>query len=108
MIPMTNTAARRARAPRPIFASAMLAAFLVPAARAATEQELEAKLDALSAQLSQLQSELSALKAQRPQTAGAPAAPAVAAAHAESSPKLDWFGYGELNYARPRDDASRT
>ncbi len=106
MIPTTNRATRRAHILPATFASAALAAILAPAAYAATEQELETRLNALSAQLSQLQSELAALKAQRPQTAVAAAAPAVATAQAENSPKLDWFGYGELTYTRPSGNAA--
>ena len=106
MIPTTNRAALRARILPATLAGAMLAAILAPAAHAATEQELEARLNALSAQLSQLQSELVALKAQRPPAA--PGAPAVATTQGDNAPKLDWFGYGELTYTRPRDDASRT
>lgn len=104
---MTNSAARPKRIPWPALACALLAAAATPAARAATEQELEAKLNGLAAQVAQLQSELAALKSQRI-AAASPAPPAASAVNAaEAAPKLDWFGYGELNYSRPRDDGSR-
>ena len=92
---------------RPALAVALVSTFLAPAARAATEQELEARLEALGAQVTQLQSQLDVLKAPRAETASAAAAtPVQAPAVAEDRPKLDWFGYGELNYSRPTDDGS--
>ena len=108
MIPTTKASARRAHILSATLASAVLAAFLAPPAWGATEQELELKLNALATQVSQLQSELATLKAQRAPVAGSAVAPAPASVHGDEVPKLDWFGYGELNYARPRDDASRT
>src|SRR5215470_4797296 len=71
-------------------------------ASAATPEELEARVNALAAQVVSLQNEVAALKAQR--TAAAPAvgagsataaAPAVAAATpAQSDRQVQWFGYG--------------
>src|SRR5882672_1822921 len=88
----------------------LLAIMLVPAARAATPEELEAKLNALSAQVSQLQSELAELKAQKAPAATAAAVPASSAAvtaqATEPESKVEWFGYGELNYSRLTGDSS--
>jgi len=80
-------------------------------AHAATQQELEAKLDALSTQVGELRSQLAELNAERrrsaPPTANTAASiTGVEAAEAEN--KVAWFGYGELNYSRPEDDGSAT
>jgi hypothetical protein len=100
---MTKLNTRASRGPRTTAAIvAFLATALTPVARAATEQELEAKLDALSAELSQLKSELAALKAQRPQNEAAPAAVEASVAATATGAKVDWSGYGELSYSRPR------
>ena len=78
---------------------------VVPAAQAATQQELEARLDALATEVRELQAELSAVRAERARAepAAAPIAPV-----ASERPKLDWFGYGELSYTRPRTEADTT
>jgi hypothetical protein len=98
-------------------AAFFLAVATSPAAHSATQQELEAKLDALGAQVAELRAELAALRAQGPSgsaaaaTRGAPGsagATAVNAAAADSVGKVAWFGYGELNYSRPQDDGSAT
>ncbi|HVY65523.1 MAG TPA: bZIP transcription factor [Gammaproteobacteria bacterium] len=107
---MTNAIVRSKRTSGTALAGALILVAVAPAARAATEQELEAKLDALATQVAQLQSELAALKAERaPSATPAPAASTAAAPRqvADEAPKLDWFGYGELNYSRPSDDGSR-
>jgi hypothetical protein len=75
-------------------------------AAAATAEELEAKLNALTAQMQVLQGELAALKAQN-------AAAAVSGTPQSVTPPadgtgIDWFGYGELSYSRPTKDASGT
>ena len=76
---------------------------------AATQEELAAKLEALAAQVTQLQVELAELKTQTTTAAASTSAPVTAAAVAaanDSASKVDWFGYGELNYSRPRDGAA--
>lgn len=85
---------------------ALLAAILsiVPHANAATQEELEARVQLLAEQLQVVQAELAALKQQHE---SAVPAPAVAAATPDTSSRgPTWFGYGELNYTRPRDGAA--
>jgi hypothetical protein len=85
-------------------------------AYAAAQQELEAKVDALSAQVAELRSELAALRAQGSTptiTIGGANAPATGAATtsplaAADDTKIAWSGYGELNYSRPVDDGPAT
>jgi hypothetical protein len=98
-------------------AAGLLAAAASSGAYAATQQELEAKLDALSAQVADLRSELAALRAQRAATSspssGAGATGAIGAApfpsaESDSVGKVRWSGYGELNYSRPENDGSAT
>ena len=91
----------------------LMTTILSPAATAATAQEMEAKLDALSAQVAELRAELAALKLQKAQTAApADTLPAAreSAALVSTQPetRLDWFGYGELNYSRPTGENSAT
>jgi hypothetical protein len=87
---------------------------LAQPSQAATQEEIEVKLNALAAQVTQLQAELAELKAQETTTAAAaPTAAAVAGAPAlaasdESTNKVDWFGYGELTYSRPNGDRAST
>jgi hypothetical protein len=103
---MTRSNTRASRSPRTTAVIAtILAMALDPVARAATEQELEAKLNALTTELAQLESELAALKAQRSQHDDAPAS-ALPVASAEGRSKVDWSGYGELSYTRPRHDGA--
>jgi len=81
-----------------------LAASFAQASHAATQQELEARLDALAAQVVELQTELAELKAQKPAAATPGAGLAddrSMAASGETASKLSWSGYGELNYSRP-------
>ena len=94
-----------------------LAATASCAASAATQQELEAKVDALSAQIAELRTELAALRAQGATGAAAPSAAAYAATPAgaaglgaagDTAATVSWFGYGELNYSRPTDDGPAT
>jgi len=104
-------------------AAALVAAFALAAshssgALAASSQELEARLNSLAAQVVALQNEVAELKAQKiaataaaaPATAYVPPATASAlagaAAPAVPEQQVQWFGYGELNYSRPTDDAS--
>jgi hypothetical protein len=93
-----------------------LGAVTATAARAATQEELGAKLNALSAQVAELRSELAALRAQGGATstattsAGDPAsAISVGAAEGEAiGARVSWFGYGEFTYSRPEDDGPAT
>jgi len=73
-------------------------------ASAATPAELEARLDALAAQVGALQSEIAQLKAERNASAATPAM--TAAPTTETGANVQWFGYGELNYSRPTGDSS--
>jgi hypothetical protein len=112
----------RARIALRLAAAASLAVLFTQPALAVTPDELEAKLQALTSQVQALQSEVAALKAQNASTgahprteqavAGTSAAGALSAADfpsaAGNAKALDWFGYGELNYSRPTDDASAT
>jgi hypothetical protein len=108
---------------------AMAAALVAPvSANAATDADLEQKLDALAASVEALKAEVKALKAQndalaaqqeaQPAPTAAAAAPAAAAtsavAHAGSTAvdatppgRATLFGYGEINYNRyDHDDAA--
>jgi hypothetical protein len=108
---LAHTFRRSYLAPR-VLAALLLSFGFAAQAPAATTEELEARLTALAAQVQALQGELATLKAQNSAGVGtsiasAPAAvPAMAALPSE--PRLDWFGYGELNYSRPESsgDAS--
>lgn len=91
-----------------------LASTMAPAMTfAATPEELEKQVQALAQQLQALQTELAQLKAQQaaaPQVAATGSTPPpqpAATINTETSP-LSFFGYGELNYSRPRDDTSQT
>lgn len=84
-------------------------------APAATNAELEARLTALANQVQSLQAEVAALKAQNgaasaaaPSSSVVAASPALPAAPAAPDNKLDWFGYGEINYSRPDDSTATT
>ena len=81
----------------------VLASISARSAGAATEEELESRLDALTAEVQTLRAELDTLRAESPSQ---PAA--VAVTGPAERPKLQWSGYGELNYRRPADDASAT
>jgi hypothetical protein len=89
-------------------ASAVLAAPV----QAATQADLEARVQALADQLQSLQRELAELKkSQAPPavTAAVPATtPAPVTAAMGEEPRLSWFGYGELNYSRPNGDSADT
>jgi hypothetical protein len=90
--------------------AAMSACSIAAPARSATTDELEARLQVLDAQMTALRQELAALKAQSlpaqptPSVTGSPTA-ALPPVATQSAP-LSWFGYGEINYSRPRNDAS--
>lgn len=77
---------------------------------AATQAELEARVQALSEQLDALKGELAQLKSQH--EAPVPSTPSgvtpVIAGNPGGTQSLQFFGYGELNYSRPRDAASAT
>jgi hypothetical protein len=78
-------------------------------ATAATQQELEARVQALADQLTELKAELARLKAsQMPAlTNTTPATASIAGtASGDTTAPLSFFGYGELNYSRPRDSAA--
>lgn len=101
-----------------LIAAALLALSLSTPAAAATPEELEAKLQALASQVQALQSEVAALKAQNAaasanvaqvQSSTASYRDVGAAGGAGLPPsRLEWLGYGELNYTRPTDDSSGT
>jgi len=85
---------------------------VVSHAEAATQEELEAKVQSLADQLQALQRELAELKQQR-ESAAAAATSALPVAAAAATPETaaggpTWFGYGELNYTRPRENAADT
>ncbi len=104
-----------ARAARVGMTITVLALFTTPA-RAATEADLEAKLQLLADQIAALQGEVAALKADRrvvvtePLVALTPGeSPGVGATQPGSATgQLSFSGYGELDYARPTDDSSAT
>ena len=86
-------------------------------ARAATQQELEAKLQALSDEVDALRSELASVKADQHVTSTAPvstltpdttASAGTASENVPANPGLTWFGYGQLDYGRPIDNPSDT
>jgi ribosomal protein L29 len=103
---------------RPLAASAALVLIAAAPARAATQEELEAKVNALATQVAELRSELATLRTQ----AAAPRAAAPAAAAGPANPisvggaegeadggaKVSWFGYGEFTYSRPENDGAAT
>ncbi len=96
--------------------SLVIAAFIATPAMA-DEAALQAKIDALSAQLEALKQEVKNLHSQteaiatQQETASTPAkaaaaTSAVSSQSAESGATL--WGYGEINYNRPKDDSSQT
>jgi len=89
-------------------AALTLTAAASPGAQAATQQELEAKLDALTTQVAELRSQLAALQADRAPSAAPASAASAELEAAETEQKVAWFGYGELSYSRPEDDAPAT
>lgn len=83
----------------------------VGCAHAATQEELESKVQALSVQLQEVQRELAELKQQPTQVAANAAAAsaqpqATALTAADQTREPTWFGYGELNYTRPQGDSA--
>jgi hypothetical protein len=109
MIPLTYTPGRLR--PFALLASIVLVMVTTASARAATQEELEAKLNTLAAQVTQLQAELAELKAQKadaPSAATSVAAAPALTTGAEPQGKLEWFGYGELSYSRPSDNPAGT
>src|SRR5262245_4136955 len=99
----------------PYLASITTAALsFADSATAATSEELEAKLQALAEQVQALQGEVATLRAQN---AEAPAQVSAAQSQANGpsnpeaaleAPRLEWFGYGEINYSRPTGDPANT
>ncbi|HEV8444166.1 MAG TPA: hypothetical protein VGQ27_11830 [Steroidobacteraceae bacterium] len=79
-------------------------------ASAATPEELEARVDALAAQVLALQKEVAGLRAQNVTASASAPAPTTVAATVTTTPSADsqvqWFGYGEMNYSRPTGDAA--
>jgi len=79
-------------------------------ASAATPEELEARVDALAAQVLALQNEVAGLRAQNVTATASAPAPTTVAATVATTPSADsqvqWFGYGEMNYSRPTGDAA--
>jgi hypothetical protein len=93
----------------PAIASSMLAALIcAPSmASAATQQELEARMQAMSEQLEAMKAELAQLKAQQAANAPAAAAPTAAVVTATELPNAPtFFGYGELNLSSPRKNSA--
>jgi len=111
---MISFSPRRARIARCLAIAALTSLGASTQAAAATQEEIESRLQALAAQVQVLRDELAALKAQNAATAARAAAPVnaasmtapAAAVAAEERKSVDWFGYGELNYQRPTDDSS--
>ena len=103
---------------RPLAACAALVLIAAGPARAATQEELEAKINALAAQVAELRTELSTLRAQGAASpsantavaAGPASAISVGAAEGEAGggAKVTWFGYGEFTYSRPENDGPAT
>jgi hypothetical protein len=100
----------RGTAKKVLVAAALAAGLGLPAARAANDPEqLAARVEQLAAEVALLRAELAALRgvpapAGQPMAsaaASAPTAPTAPVATATTGP--DWFGYGELNYSKPRD-----
>jgi ribosomal protein L29 len=97
-------------------ASFVLVTTATSTARAATQEELEAKLNALSTQVAELRAELAALRTQGAASSAAQSsaenpASAISAGAAEgetNGAKVTWFGYGEFTYSRPEDDGPST
>jgi hypothetical protein len=126
---MTSLNSRRVRFALSLVTVAALTLSLTRPAAAATTDELEAKLQALAAQVQALQSEVATLKAQNATAGGqvrgaqnaarpgattgngvsaSASAAAATAATGQAARGVDWFGYGEINYSRPKDDSSGT
>jgi hypothetical protein len=109
MITLTH-ANGRLRLPGLLVAFALICA-ATGSAQAATQEDLEAKLNALAAQVTELQTELAEFRRQQTSSTAAAtptaSAPGMAATQ-EPAKTVDWFGYGELNYSRPSDDSSAT
>jgi hypothetical protein len=85
-----------------------LAAVVTPnLAAATTQEELEKQVQAVAQQLQALQAELTQLKAQQAAQVQASAQTQNTALASSASTPLSFFGYGELNYSRPRDDAAQ-
>jgi hypothetical protein len=91
-----------------------LIGWMPPQARAASQQDLEAKVQHLADELDALKAELAQLKAQQQQQG--PAAGVVAGTPTVAAPPArsyistvggpSFFGYGELNYAHPTGDTA--
>ena len=84
------------------------AAFAPLAAQAATQAELEEKVQALADQLQSVQRELAELRQQSKTAAATPAAAPAPMATTDEAARLSWFGYGELNYSRPSGASADT
>jgi outer membrane murein-binding lipoprotein Lpp len=94
------------------FALSLTIAALIATPAMADEAALQAKVDALSAQLEALKQDIKSLHSQTEAIATQQeAAPSKTAASSENShPETGatLWGYGEINYNRPKDDTSQT
>ena len=86
-------------------------------ARAATPEQLEAKLQELAEQVDALRSELANLRSEQRIVSAAPVASAAPDIHTgtDTAPRLatgesgpTWSGYGQVDYSRPTDNPSDT
>jgi hypothetical protein len=103
-----HSAGRRGRV---VSIASLAITLLVPGlASAVTQEELEAKLQTLAAQVDALRTELASMKAERHEITTAPVTVVAASAeHVEArNPGLTWSGYGQVDYGRPTDHPSET
>jgi hypothetical protein len=74
---------------------------------AATIQELESKLESVTQQMQALHAELAELKAKQAAQASATAVSSSPTTTEAAAHSPTFFGYGELTYSHPREDASQ-
>ncbi len=112
---MQRIAIRVPSASRAVLAFAIGTLMSLPAS-AATQQELEAQLAALAGEVATLKSELARVsQAQKNTTTALTAVPvqvigetASSTSSATNDSGLNFFGYGQVDYARPKDNPSDT
>ncbi len=100
----------------PIALTVAIGVFASLPAAAATQQELEAQLAALAGEVASLKSELARVSQEQKNTTTALAAVPVqvigqsseTATVAKADSGLDFFGYGQVDYGRPKDEPSDT